>query len=268
MLRFRNSAHLRLGLRIVCTAVISCTAFALSGSVGPLPASSVALVPRDTNEKDKSAAQPAIVRWDEQQPGCTFSRGDDGKYHYGLWSGDVGIVLAVDAREVQLIRHRIEPILAVMLTIRYRGADSLDAGAEAITLQFVKHFNVVQPSLDPDAYIQKIQADADAFDDETRRGVAKHPDEKERRQARLQEYQKSVNELIEFISQNSLGAAHLDRATPEVRGWVFFDTKSKWLGGWKAQEEFVLRLPLDGKIFEFPFKLPPEAGKFVLQKRQ
>jgi hypothetical protein len=267
MLQFRKPARLRLGLRIACIGVISgCVAFASSGPVGPLPA---APVPHNNdNDKDKGALQPATVRWDEQQPGCTFSRSDDGKFHYGMWAGDVGIVLAVDAREMQIIRHRIEPILAVMLTIRYRGADSLDAGADAVTLQFVKHFKVVQPSLDPDAYIQKIQADADAFDDETRRGVAKHPEEKERRETRLQEYQKSVNELIEFLSQNSLRPAHLDRATPEVRGWVFFDTKSKWLGGWKPQEEFVLRLPLDGKIFEFPFKLPPEAGKFVLQKRQ
>jgi hypothetical protein len=53
-----------------------------------------------------------------------------------------------------------------------------------------------------------------------------------------------------------------------VSGWVFFDTKTKWLGGWKTQEEFVLRLPLDGKIFEFPFKLPPEKGELLLQKRE
>jgi hypothetical protein len=59
----------------------------------------------------------------------------------------------------------------------------------------------------------------------------------------------------------------LEPANPEVRGWVFFNTKSKWLGGWKAQEEFILRVPLAGKIFEFPFKLPPEKGELLLQKR-
>jgi hypothetical protein len=132
----------------------------------------------------------------------------------------------------------------------------------------MQHFKITQSTLEPDVYIQKIQEDADAFDDETKRAVGKHPAEKQVRETRLQDYQKSVNELIEFLSKNSLRTAHLDRANPDVRGWVFFDTKSKWLGGWKAQEEFVLRIPLDGKVFEFPFKLPPEKGEFLLQKRQ
>jgi hypothetical protein len=219
-------------------------------------------------DNDKTTTKLPTVRWSEQQPGCTFARGDDGKYRYGLWSGDVGVILAVDAREVQIIRHRIEPIFGVLVTVRYRGAASVEEGADGITLQFMKHFKVVEPAVDPDGYIDKVQADADAFDAETRRTVEKHPEKKEASEARLQEYQKSVNELIEFLSRSSLRPAHLDRATPEATGWVFFDTKSKWLGGWKAQEEFILRLPLDGKMFEFPFKLPPEPGELLLQKRQ
>jgi hypothetical protein len=219
------------------------------------------------NSSPKENAQPLIVRWGEQQPGCTFSRGDDGKYRYGLWSGDVGIILAMDAREVQIIRHRIEPIFALHLTIRYRGPGTLEEGPDGISLQFMKHFKVVQTSLDPDDYTEKVQSDADAFDDETRRSVAKHPEKKQLLETRLQDYQKGINELIEFLGRDSLRAAHLDKATPEVTGWIFFNTKNKWLGGWKAQEEFVLRLPLDGKIFEFPFKLPPEKGELLLQKR-
>ena len=215
----------------------------------------------------KGAPQPPTVRWNEQQPGCTFSRGDDGKYRYGLWSGDIGIVLAVDAREVQLIRHRIEPVFGVLLEIHYRGTARLDASPDGITLQFMKHFKVVQSSLDPDDYIQKIQADADALDDETRREIAKHPEQKEVREKRLQDYQKSVSEMIEFLSRNSLRPAHLDKSSADASGWVFFNTKNKWLGGWKAQEEFILRVPLDGKIYEFPFKLPPEKGELLLQKR-
>ncbi|MFZ0814824.1 MAG: hypothetical protein WAM78_04860 [Candidatus Sulfotelmatobacter sp.] len=227
-----------------------------------------ALPPRSKPSHDKSNLHPPTVRWSEDQPGCTFSRDDDGKYRYGLWSGDVGIILAVDAREVQIIRHRIEPIFGVVLTVRYRGREELDANLNDITLQFVKHFNVVQPSLDPDAYVQKIQADADGLDGETRRAVAKHPQEKQAREARLQDYQKSVTELIEFLNNNSLRATHLDRANPEVTGWVFFNTENKWLGKWKEQEEFVLRLPLDGKLFEFPFKLPPKEGELLLRKRE
>jgi hypothetical protein len=266
-----TSTWRRLGLRWLCYGVFCClivpASFALAESPPTLAAEPLSRRSIDHENKAK-VAPPPIVRWDEQQSGCTFSRGTDGKYHYGLWTGDIGIVLAVDARELQIIRHRIEPIFGIQLTIRYRGPDSLDAAPDGITLQFMKHFKVAQPTLDPDTYIQKIQADADAFDDETRRTIAKHPAEKQLRETRLQEYQKSVNELIEFLSKNSLRAVHLDRANPEVSGWLFFDTKSKWIGGWKTQEEFILRLPLGGKAFEFPFKLPPEQGEFLFQKRQ
>ncbi len=256
----RKTAWHRPGLSLACAGVIC---------FSPILVSPVKAVPgKDQISKDKRTSHPPVVRWDEEQPGCTFSPGDDGKYHWGLWSEDLGIALAVDAREAQAIPHRNWPIFAVFLTIRYRGADSLDAGPDGITLQFMKHFKVVQPALDPDSYAQKIQSDADAEDDETRREVAKHPEKKQALEARLQDYQKSANEMIEFLSHNSLHPAHLDRATPEVSGWVFFDTKSKWLGKWKPQEEFILRLPLAGKIFEFPFKLPPKKGELLLPKRQ
>lgn len=218
----------------------------------------------DKNEK----FGPVTVRWDEATPGCTFSTTQDGKYQYGLWSGDVGIILAVDSREVQIIRHRIEPIFGVLLTIRYRGQSGLDVNANGITLQFMKHFKVVQSSLDPDDYTQKIQADADALDDETRRVIAKHPNEKDTKDAKLQEYQKSVSELIEFLGKNSLKSVRLDTGNREASGWVFFSTQNKWIGNWKSQEEFVLRVPMEGKVFEFPFKLPPKAGELLLRKRE
>jgi hypothetical protein len=177
------------------------------------------------------------------------------------------MILAIDARELQLIRHRIEPILAVQLTIRYRGAGTLETSFDGITMQFMKHFKIVQPALDADDYIEKIQADADAADDETRRWVNRHPDKKEKTEAREQDYQRSVSELIDFLGRNALKPAHLNSGTPEVSGWVFFNTKNKWLGGWKSQEEFVLRVPLAGTIFEFPFKLPPEKGELLLPTR-
>lgn len=267
----RNTTWLRRQLQFAGAAFSCCflifpTSFFLPRFTLRRHLASFALTPAANNEKTKP--KPVAIRWDEEQPGCTFSRGDDGKYHYGLWSGDVGIILAVDAREVQIIRHRIEPIFGVLLTIRYRGNGSLNTSPETITLQFMKHFKVVQLALDPDDYSQKIQADADALDDETRRAVAKHPEEKQTRETRLQDYQKSVNELIEFLSRHSLRAARLDPAHPEASGWVFFNTQNKWLGGWKAQEEFVLRVPIAGKVFEFPFKLPPKRGELLLPKRE
>src|SRR5260370_24848317 len=149
MWQLPSSAWRRLTLRLLCArGAICCAVFVSAALVGSPRSSSAEPIPRIRQEKDKdrnkAAPLPSIVRWDEQQPGCTFSRGDDGKYHYGLWSGDVGIVLAVDAREVQLVRHRIEPIFGVLLEIHYQGAANLDATADPITLQFMKHLHVVQ----------------------------------------------------------------------------------------------------------------------------
>lgn len=210
---------------------------------------------------------PAVVRWDEAQPGCTFAAGEDGKYRYGLWADDVGVTLAVDAREVQIVSHRIEPIIGMFLTVRYRGQSSMELSAEGITLQFMKHFKVVETALDPDDYTRKIQGDADMIDADARRTMAKRPEEKTAIETRLQKYQKSVNELIEFLGKKGLHPAHLDRGTREAGGWVFFNTDTKWIGRLRAQEEFVLRVPVEGKVFEFPFRLPPKAGELLLRKR-
>jgi hypothetical protein len=268
----RNTAWRRLGLRVVRAGIVcGLLTLVLPILVLPIAASPPQAAPEKYSKPDSKKEKqtlPPILRWDEEQPGCTFSAGDDGKYRYGLWSEDVGITLAVDARELQVIRHRQWPILGVFLTIHYRGASSLDTTPDGITMQFTKHFKVVQASLDPDTYSQKIQADADALDDQTRREAKKDPEKKQISETRLQEYQKSANEMIEFLTTKGLHPAHLDRANPEVSGWVFFDTKSKWLGSWKTQEEFILRVPLDGKIFEFPFKLPPKKGELLLQKRE
>jgi len=275
----RNTAWRRPGLRLVRAGVVYGLSILVSPvALSPIFVPAIAAPPLQatpgqdadsklTTKTKKDKRTPLVVRWDEAQPGCTFSAGDDGKYRYGLWSGDAGVTLAVDARELQVISHRGWPVLGVFLTIRYRGAASLDTAIDGITLQFMKHYKIAQTSLDPDDYTQKIQSDADALDDETRREVKNHPEKKEIHEARLQEYQKSANEMIEFLGTKGLRPAHLDRANPEVSGWVFFNTKSKWLGSWKTQEDFILRFPLDGKIFEFPFKLPPKKGELLLQKR-
>ena len=268
-----NTAWRHLGVQFVCAAVVCSPIFLTPLLVSPRRADASHDQNQDLNKedrtsKDKRKPQLPAVRWSEEQSGCTFSRGDDGKYRYGLWSGDVGIIVAVDARELQIIPHRNWPFFGVFLTIRYRGASSLDASPEGITLQFMNHFKVVQPALDPDGFSEKIQNDADALDDQTRRAVVRHPGKKQALEARLQYYQKSADEMIEFLGRNSLRPAHLDRAHPEVSGWAYFNTDTKWLRRWKAQEELVLRFPLDGKVFEFHFKLPPEKGELLLQKRE
>ena len=216
--------------------------------------------------KEKDKPIPA-VRWTEDHPGCTFSRTDDGKYHYGLWDGDVGVTVAVDSQELEKVHRRHEPVFGVLVTVRYRGAEALDLVLENVTLEFVKHFQTVQPALDPDAFAEKIQSDADELDHETAREVEKHPEKKAEKEAYARAFQKETSELLEFVSKNSLRPVRLGPASPETAGWILFSTSSKWISGWKKQEELILRLPLEGKMFEFPILLPPKPGDAMLRKR-
>jgi hypothetical protein len=207
------------------------------------------------------------VRWTEETPGCTFSLGDDGKFHYGFWTGDVGITLAVDSQELEKVRRRHEPFFSVLLDVQYRGRTGLDLATENISLEFVKHFHVIQTALDPDTFAQKVQDDADTVDHEAAREVQRHPEKKLQQETYVRAFQKDSAELLEFVGKNSLRPARLETGNPESSGWVFFGVDGKWVGGWKKQEDFILRVPLDGKIFEFPFTLPPKPGEVMLRKR-
>ena len=214
---------------------------------------------------DKKAI-PA-VRWNEQSPGCTFSREADGKLQYGLWYGDIGITLAVDGQELEKVHRRHERFFAVLLEVRYRGRQALDFNPQDASLEFVNHFRVQQTALDPDGFSEKIQNDADSLNEQTAREIHKNPEKKEEKEAYMRAFLKDSAELQEFVGKNSLRGAHLDPANQETHGWVLFGTKSKWIGEWKKQEEFILRVPINGIVFEFPFTLPPKSGKVMLRKR-
>jgi len=216
---------------------------------------------------DNKSHLPA-VRWDETYPDCTFSRTDDGKLRFGLWREDVGITLAVDSQELEKVRRRHEPFFGALLVVRYRGHGSLDLVPGSVSLEFVNHFQVVQNALNPDGFAQKIQTDADEVDHQAARDVQKHPEKKSEMETSVRAFQKDAAELLEFVSKNSLRPAHLDPASPEASGWVLFSTDSKWINGWKRQEEFILRVPIEGIVYEFPFKLPPKPGEVMLRKRE
>ncbi len=220
-----------------------------------------------------SAGSPAhdkkipAVRWDEQTPGCTFSQGPDGKLRYGMSLADIAMVLAVDAQELEKVHRRHEPFFAVLLEVRNGGPQVLEVKPDKITLEFVQHFQVEQPALDPDDFSEKIQNDADALNDQAAREVKKNPEKKAEKESFVRAYLKDSAELQEFVGKNSLRETQLDPANAEASGWVLFSTKSKWIGGWKKQEEMILRVPLGGKVYEFPFTLPPKAGQVMLRKR-
>lgn len=207
------------------------------------------------------------VRWSEGSPGCTFQRSDDGKYSWGLWNGDVGITLSVDSQELQLSRHRNEPMFGVLLTFRYRGSATLPVRNDDLTIEYVDHQHDIKSSLDPDDLSTRLQRKIDDFNDNVAHELKKHPEKKAELEAQLQTYEKEITDLQEFLATRSLRPTTLDATTPQASGWIFFTTRSRWIGDWKKTEDFIVRIPSSGKVFEFPFRLPPIAGDLILRKR-
>src|SRR5260221_6061446 len=130
----------------------------------------------------KDLPRRPVLRWGDARPGCTLSRTEEGKYHYGLRSDDVVITVAVGSQELEKVRRRHEPFFGVMLSVRYRGQGALEVSAENISLEFVKHFQVIQTSLDPDDFSAQVQNDADELDHQTAREIEKHPEQKENKE--------------------------------------------------------------------------------------
>jgi hypothetical protein len=120
----------------------------------------LAFLPASTFAHKKDSGSQ-VLRWSESQPGCTFSRDNDGKYRYALWSENFGVILAVDSQELQLTRKRGERFFSVHLTLRNRGSNPLVVDPGKATLEFMKHSKVVQPALDPEEFAQKAQSDVD-----------------------------------------------------------------------------------------------------------
>ena len=231
-----------------------------------LVAAVACLTPLAASKKTKGEI-PA-VRWAEGNPGCTFEHSKDGKDHYGMWSDDIGIITAVDSQELQKVHRRHEVFFALMLEVRYRGQAPLDFTADNISLEFVKHFRVRQPALNPDDFADKVQNDADTLNDQTAQQVEKHPEQKEQKEAYVRAYLRDSAELEEFVGKNSLRPTRLSPGSTIASGWVLFNLKSKWIGKWKKREEFILRVPVAGKMFEFPFQLPPKPGEGMLRRRE
>lgn len=215
----------------------------------------------------KTKGEIPAVRWAEGNPGCTFEHSIDGKDHYGMWSDDVGVVMAVDSQELQKVHRRHELFFALMLEVRYRGQAALDFKADNISLEFMKHFRVRQPMLNPDDFADKVQNDADTLNDQTAHAVERHPEQKEQKETYVRAYLRDSAELEEFVGKNSLRPTRLSPGSELATGWVLFNIKSKWIGKWKKREEFILRVPVDGKVFEIPFSLPPKPGEGMLRKR-
>lgn len=214
-----------------------------------------------------AASKEPTVRWQEGTPGCTFTRGDDGKYRYGLWTDDLGITIAIDSQELQKSHRRLEPFIGILLDFSYRGKDSIALVPGRINLEFVSHSHVVHHALNPQAFSERYQDLADAAAKYNQHESEKHPDKKELFDSRIAANEKELVEMQEFLRSRSLKSMRLSPEVPKATGWVLFLAKDKWIGAWKQQEQLVLRIPLEDQTFEIPFQLPPSAGDLILRKR-
>jgi hypothetical protein len=216
--------------------------------------------------KDKTSL-PTLI-WAADQPGCSFTRGDDGKYRYDLRTDELEITIAVDSREVQEIRRRPVPVLGVFATFHYQGKQTTSINPDQLTLEFVLHSRIVQNALASGGLAARLQKDIEELTDQTEHEVRKHPEKKDQLQATLRIHLQELTAMTEFVNAHSLRSVILTPAEPESSGWIFFDTTNKWIGSWKKQEEFLLRIAFKDRVFAFPFKLPPEPGDQILRRRR
>lgn len=159
-------------------------------------------------------------------------------------------------------------MIGVLISLDYKGTDPLALAPSKSTLEFSKHFQVVQRALNPDAMLQQLQQNMDELTDEiTHHQLRAHPDRKDAKEAELQQRLKDYTEMMDFISTRTLRDHVLDSSNASASGWVFFGTKNRWIGPWRRPEQFVLRIPVENAVVEFPFELPPKGGKVELRHR-
>lgn len=210
----------------------------------------------------------SAVRWTDGGPGCTLRRAEDGHTYYSLSTAAFQLTLAVDNQELEKVRHRMIPMIGVLLSIEYKAGDPIPVIPGQSTLEFSKHFQVVQRALDPDTMLKQLQQNIDDLTDEvTRHQIKRHPEQKSTKEAELQQRLKDYTEMMDFISTHALRDGTLDASNSSTSGWVFFDTKNRWIGPWRRPEHFVLRIPVNNAVIEFPFELPPKGGKVELRPR-
>jgi hypothetical protein len=207
------------------------------------------------------------VRWREGDPQCSLVKSADGLYHYSLEYETEKITMTVDTEELQKTRRTLNHVFRVLLTFRNTGTTPIDVGPGHISLELVDHYHVRMNSLDPDNFSDHIQDDSDELIHQSERELKKHPERKELIEAKLREHEKLVTEWLEYLSTNALQDVTLDTGRPQITGMVFFNTKTRWKGEWKKEETFVLRIPGEKKVFEFPFTLPPLGEEPSLRER-
>ena len=213
------------------------------------------------------AKKTPTLRWTRGAPGCTFAYRDDGNYYYSLTTVDYDVTLRVDSQELSKVHHRIEPFFSVLVDVHYHGRGTLPIDPSGASLEFVRHHNVIRRAGDPEGLSLRTQNDVEQVEFDTEREIKNHPERKDERERYLQTYKKEVTDLQDFLSRHMLSAAELSPANAEGSGWILFSTRNKWIGSWKTPEAFILRLPINQLVLEFPFALPPDQDDVELRRR-
>src|SRR5258708_29719288 len=106
-------------------------------------------------------------RWRADAPGCEFQRGDDGRYRWRMAGDNLDMTLLMDSQELSKSQHRLYKPVGVYLSVSYTGKDKFDFPAD-LRMEFVRHHNVVEESLDATEFATRIQNDVDTkvFDTE------------------------------------------------------------------------------------------------------
>lgn len=211
--------------------------------------------------------QLPAVRWIAGAPGCTFERGDDGRYRWTMTGKDLTVTLLVDSQELTKSRRRFYHLLGAYVSVTYTGQGKFEFPAD-VRVDFVRHHDVREGYMDPAELSLKLQNDLDTLVFETERQIKKNPAVAEEKTAHLREYEKNAAEFMEFLSTQSLEPVTqtLNPGNPDSHGWVFFATSNRWIGPLKEREDFVISLWMKDQIWEFPFSLPPTPGDLILRK--
>jgi hypothetical protein len=219
------------------------------------------------NSSATTPEQKQVLRWSEGTPGSAFAANPDGTYRYGLAANDVSVTLAVDSLELDKTRRRIEPLLAIFLTLHYSGSSALELDTRKITLEFVDHFHDRRPAIDPGELARRLKLESAAFSQKTEREIAQHPQKKAELEAALADHNQALRAMVDFLGVKALRSATANPERQQMSGWVFFATRSKWVGELSKQEDFVLRVPVGTLVIEFPFTLPPSQSDINLRTR-
>lgn len=218
------------------------------------------------SQAGKKKQLPAI-RWTAGAPGCSFERGDDGRYRWTVTGNDLTVSLLVDSQELGKSRRRFYHLLGMYVSVTYTGQNKVEFPAD-VRIDFVRHRDILEAYLDPSELSNQLQNDVDTKIFQTERQIKRDPKSADEKTSLLREYQKEVAEFIEFLSTQSLepNTVTLSPGNPEAHGWVFFATSNKWIGPWKDREDFIASVWMKDRIWQFPFSLPPTEGDLILRK--